>query len=197
LTPRRAQLPAHRIWLRIAQPNWADPVDPSFAQETGGRWNPPRSSPALYLNADVQTARGQIERLCAGTPVTPDDLDDHAYVLVGATLPGTQEVADGVHDEGLAALSLPATYPLNARGATMPHADCQPIGAALHRAGLRGIWCRSATTPDGRGRELAWFSGKQRARAIPGLRLPYGKWRHARSWQGIGLRDQPDPVPVE
>jgi hypothetical protein len=42
---------------------------------------------ALYLNADVLTARAQIERMLAGSPVRIDDLDDDAYVLVAATVP--------------------------------------------------------------------------------------------------------------
>ena len=37
-------------WLRIADPGWRDPLDPTFAQRFGGRWNPPDSFPTLYFN---------------------------------------------------------------------------------------------------------------------------------------------------
>jgi hypothetical protein len=52
----------------------------------------------------VQTARLQIERMLAGSPVHPGDLDDSANVLVAATLPRSQRCGDTVTDPGLRAL---------------------------------------------------------------------------------------------
>lgn len=194
MTPLRVKLPRDRIWLRVVNSDWIEPLDPEYAREHGGRWNPAHSFPTLYLNADVVTARLQIERLLVGTPVLPEDLTDDAYALVAATLPRTQAVADAVSVSGLRALKLPRSYPLDATGALVPHAHCQAIGASVHRQDLRGVWCRSACTDDGRGRELAWFPAN-RARATPvwSTPLPFGSWRYASSWRELGIAEQLDP----
>ncbi len=194
MTPRPLNLPAGRVWLRVAKPDWADPLDPGYAKNVGGRWNPPNSFPTLYLSGNVITARLQIERMCAGTPITPDDLADDAYMLVAATLPSAQPSADAVTEEGLIALGLPTSYPLDDQGHSVSHATCQPIGASLEQQGRSGIWCRSACSPDGHGRELAWFSGSQRAAAVWNKPLPFGLWRHADTWHDVELADQRDPT---
>ena len=66
-------------WLRIADPSWTNPLDPTFAQRTGGRWNPPDSYPTLYLNEDLATVHAQVRHLFAGRGVEPDDLDEAAF----------------------------------------------------------------------------------------------------------------------
>lgn len=147
-----------RHWFRVADPNWDDPLDPSYAQHHGGRWNPPNSFPTLYLNGDLRTARTQIIHMLEGFPVDPEDLDA-PYVLVTLTLPRGQVVADAVTKEGLDRLGLPSTYPVF-NGVRVSHDECRPIGAAVKLAGLRGVHARSATTPDGSGRELAWFPAR-------------------------------------
>lgn len=60
------------------------------------RWNPPSSFPTLYLNGDLHAARAQIDRLLQGQPVDPEDLADPGFVLVTATLPRGQDVADAL-----------------------------------------------------------------------------------------------------
>lgn len=171
-----------RHWLRVTDASWDDPLDPSFAQRHGGRWNPPGSFPALYLNEDLETARSQITHMLEGSPVDPEDLDA-PYVLVTVSLPRSQIAADAVTDEGLDALGLPPTYPLF-DGALVSHDECQPIGAAVKLAGLRGVHARSAATPDGVGRELAWFPARpsSKARRVASDR-PFADW-----WYG-GARD--------
>jgi hypothetical protein len=67
-----------------------NPLDPSFAQRLGGRWNPPGEYPTLCLNADLATARSQLERMLEGYPAGLDDLDDDAFLLVAARLPERQ-----------------------------------------------------------------------------------------------------------
>lgn len=198
MTPRLVRLPDGRVWLRLAEPEWGDPLDPTFAAEFGGRWNPPGSYPVLYLNGDVQTVRLQIERMLAGSPVHPDDLDDEAYVLVPATLPRSQRSADAVTDPGLRALGLPTSYPLDQAGEPIGHAPCQAIGAELRTDDVRGVWCRSACTGDGLGRELAWFPATPRSRARRAWDepLPLGRWRDADGWSDLGLDAQPDPYPA-
>lgn len=190
-------LPERRIWLRVADPLWTDPLDPSFAAATGGRWNPSDSFPVLYLNADVSAARLQIDRIVEDQPFTADDLDDDAYLLVAATLPRSQTCADAVSRAGLKSLGLPVGYPLDAAGEVVERGVCQPIGAEVKEAGLRGVWCISAALATHAGRELAWFpaSARSRARPIWPEGQPLGQWRDATDWSHIGLTEQTDPAP--
>jgi RES domain-containing protein len=189
-------LPDGRVWLRVASASWNNPLDPSHAREAGGRWNPPHTYPALYLNADLATARGQLERMLQGYPVGLDDLDEDAFVLVAVRLPKRQRCADAVSTAGLKALELPASYPLDAKGKAVPHSRCQRVGSAVRARRLRGLWCRSAVTPDGRGRELAWFPASARSRARPVWERPLSlaAWLYARQWTDIGLATQANPL---
>jgi len=166
-----------RSWFRVADEHWDDPLDPSFAQQHGGPWNPPDSFPTLYLNEDIATARAQISRMLAGWPADSEDLDA-PFVLVTVALPRNQTVADAVTDEGLERLGLPTTYPIDAAGSEVPHRACRPIGAAVKLSGLRGAHARSAATADGSGRELAWFPARRssRARRVAPDR-PFDDWR--------------------
>ena len=105
-------LPDGKLWVRITRPHHEDPYDPSWAQRYGGRWNPPNSFATLYLNADVATARRQIERLLEDTVVAPDDLTGDAYELVGAYLPDAQVAADVVvHPPPSGSFSAPQPQP--------------------------------------------------------------------------------------
>lgn len=165
-----------KTWFRVADTGWDNPLDPSFAQRYGGRWNPPGSYRTLYLNEDVDTARSQIHRMLEGSPVRPEDLDDR-FVLVTATLPSRQRVADAVTDEGLEALGLAGSYPLDDKGKRVPHETCRPIGESVHGLGLRGVRARSAATTDGAGRELAWFPARPTSKATPlGPPIPFDEW---------------------
>jgi hypothetical protein len=171
------RLPDGHRWLRLADPAWDDPLDPGFAARLGGRWNPPGSFPVLYLNEDVVTARLNLRRFLEGLPYGPEDLrDDTAPVLVVATIPRNQVVADVHTPAGVAAAGLPATYPLDRRGRLVGHEVCRPVGLAARRAGLRGIRCRSARAPVGAGRELAWFPATAASRARALGRLAFGSW---------------------
>ncbi len=166
----------HR-WLRICQPDRADPLDDTYSQHRGGRWNPPDSWRTLYLNEDVVTARLNVERFIADWPYEPEDLRaDAGPQLVVAVLPGRQRVADVHSPDGVASVGLPATYPLARSGRLVDHERCQGIGAEVVDAGLRGIRCRSARSPQGAGRELAWFPATARSRARMLERLVFGDW---------------------
>jgi len=165
---RTELLPEGHEWLRIADKGWlkGDPLDPSFAAIRGGRWNPPDSFPTLYLNEDVVTARINLRHFIEGWPYEPEDLrNDTGPVLVHALLPRKQVVADVHSREGVAAVKLPAGFPLDEHSQLVPHAVCQAIGLEAKRTGLRGVRARSARAPDGAGRELAWFPATRRSRA--------------------------------
>ncbi len=193
---KSVRIPDGRIWLRVADPEWQDPLDPSFAAELGGRWNPPHSFETLYLNGDLATARMQIEQMLQGSPVRIDDLDDDAYVLIAATLPRDQDCLDAVSDEGVTAAGLPDTYPCGADGEIIGHAMTQAVGRTAHEARLRGVWCRSACSTDGRGRELAWFPATSRSRAHAVWRTPkpLSEWRDAGAWAYLGEEEQAEPA---
>jgi hypothetical protein len=172
------QVPDGHLWLRITRPHYGDPFDPTFAQRDGGRWNPPDSWPTLYLNADLVTVHAQVRHLFVGRGIEPDDLDDDAPIrLAAATLPRRQRAADVVTSDGVTAVGLPPSYPLDERGEEIPHQTTRAIGVEVHDAGLRGVLCRSAA---GIGREFAWYPAA-RATAHPLWPTPlgFGIWRHA------------------
>ncbi len=176
-------LPDSASWQRIADPAWADPVDPSFAATIGGRWNPPGSWPTLYLNEDIVTARLNMALFTDPFPYEPEDLrPDHAPVLVEVRLPRSQIVADVHTPGGIAKAGLPATYPVYPTSPTghgeakVGHGTCQDVGQRAHALGLRGVRCRSATSPLGEGRELAWFPATARSRATIVDTTPFVDW---------------------
>jgi len=170
-------LPDGRIWYRIAESDWIDPLDPSFAAVAGGRWNPPGSHPTLYLNEDRITARLNLKGFIDGWPYDPEDLlDKTGPVLIHATLPARQRVADVHTRSGVAAVNLPPTYPLDAGGSIVEHAVCQPIGLEANSAGLRGVRARSARAPEGGDRELAWFPATRGSHARVRLIQSFDAW---------------------
>lgn len=170
-------LPEGHTWLRIADPAWADPLDPTFAGTEGQRWNPPDSFAVLYLNEDLVTARLNLRLFIADWPFEPEDLrDDTGPCLAEAQLPRAQRVADVHSRRGVAAVGLPPSYPLDVDGRLIGHEVCQPIGATAKAQGLRGVRCRSARAPDGAGRELAWFPATSRSRARLGGIAAFETW---------------------
>lgn len=170
-------LPDAHLWMHIADRAWADPLNPTFVKSHGQRWNPPGSFPVLYLNEDLVTARLNLRLFIAGWPFEPEDLrDDTGPCLVSASLPRAQRVADVHSRAGVAAVGLPASFPLDANRQLIGHEVCQPIGVDARRQGLRGVRCRSARAPEGAGRELAWFPATSRSKArLEGV-APFETW---------------------
>lgn len=161
--------------LRVADPDWLDPLDPTFAaQGRGQRWNPP-GLPCLYLNHDRATARANVARKYVGLPYGPEDLDPTTGpLLVEVDVPiGT--AADAYTDDGLAELGLPTTYPFDGSGGVIPHDVCQPLGQGAFDAGLDGVDARSAAA--GGDRELAWFPRGRVLAARPAT--PFDEWWYA------------------
>ena len=167
-------------WLRITERAWENPVDPTFAQRHGGRWNPPNSWPTVYLNADVATARANVHRFAARWPYEVEDLrPDAGPDLVEALLPTRQRVLDVDSVEGVASVGLPRSYPVDSGGEVVAHEPCRRIGRRARNAGLMGVYCRSAAIADGTGRELAWFPNGQHA--VVRTRTPFAEWFHAQA----------------
>lgn len=150
---------------RVADPNWSDPLNVSYSTRSGGRWNAPGQFRVLYLNASMEVARANVQRLFVGLPYGPEDLEPaNAPLLLGVDVLAADYV-DAVSDQGLSELGLPASYPVDSRGSAVPHSDCQPIGRAAYDDAEPGIACRSAA-PGAREEELAWFA--LLGRSLPG-----------------------------
>jgi hypothetical protein len=162
-------------YLRVADPGWGDPLDGSYAGRSGGRWNPPGSFPVVYLCRGVRVARANVFSRLRDQPYGPEDLDPASGpVLVATHLPETRQV-DVVTARGCRAAGLPASYPLDARGRTIAHERCQPIGMTAWREGEPGIACRSAAPgASRRDEELAWFGRRRRLR--PRRVLEFERW---------------------
>ncbi len=174
---RKERLPDAHTWWRVADGAWRDPLDPSFAQHHGGRWNPPDSFPTLYLNEDRVTARLNLRSFISGWPYEPEDLrEDTGPILVGARLPRRQTVCDAHSRRGVVAASLPESYPFDKRGNRIAHATCQSVGVRAKEAGLRGVRARAAQSRDGAGRDLAWFPASSRSVAQCTETLTFEDW---------------------
>lgn len=152
-------------FLRVAEADWTDPLDTSFSQLGGGRWNAPRTHPTLYLNADEVTARANVRAKFRRLPYGPEDLDPaDAPHLVEVAVPAGQ-ACELRTDDGLVAVGLPATYPVDRIGESVSWDACWPIGAQAYEGELDGVACRSAA-PGGL-EELAWFP--QPGRPVPSI----------------------------
>jgi hypothetical protein len=163
--------------VRVADPAWLRPLDPRFAQERGGRWNPPRSFPVVYLCATRDVARAVVLRRFEGLPYgVVDLLPSRAPVLIATDVPEGRLV-DLVGDAGCRAAGLPATYPLDRRGSRIAWERTQPVGEAPWGQGERGIACRSsAMARRERGEELAWFVRASRDRLRVTRRTAFEDW---------------------
>ena len=183
--PHVVLLPAAHVWWRVADTAWDDPLDATWADRTGGRWNSPGDGPTLYLSADVESACAQVPRMLRGTAIDAEDLRDNApFVLVPVALPARQRVADATSDTGLVALGLPRTYPNRPRGGEVPWSACRRAARAVRVAALRGVSARSAATQDGSGRELAWFPAAGAKARAAGPTVRFADWRHADAGPG-------------
>ena len=131
----------------------------------------------LYLNEDMVTARLNLRAFIADWPYEPEDLrDDTGPILSGCILPRRQVVCDVHSPDGVRAAGLPDTYPFERDGRPVPHSRCQPVGVQAKSAGLRGVRVRSARSPDGAGRELAWFPASVRSHARRIRTLAFTAW---------------------
>jgi RES domain-containing protein len=61
-------------YLRVCDPTWADPLDVTYSQLQGGRWNPKSEFGALYLCATVTVAAANACKTYEGEVATLFDL---------------------------------------------------------------------------------------------------------------------------
>ena len=164
-------------FVRVADPVWRRPLDPTFAAGRGGRWNPPDSFPVLYLCATPAVAREVVLGRFDGLPYGLLDLrSDRRPVLIETGVPSHRAV-DVLTDAGCRAASLPATYPYDTRGRKIRWERTQPIGEAAWAQGERSIACRSAALPKGGdGEELAWFVRERTDRLVVSARRAFDDW---------------------
>ena len=45
-------VPRGGVYVRVADPDWDDPLSGEFAKARGGRWNAPGAFPVVYLSGD-------------------------------------------------------------------------------------------------------------------------------------------------
>jgi hypothetical protein len=153
-------------YYRVADVDWSDPLDGSFAQTKGGRWNPPGSFPVVYLNATEELARTLVRAQMNSVGVEPEELDPVEGPLLVTSHVSGEEFVDIVSDDGCIAAGLPTSYPLNTSGERIGHAECQPIGVEAWDRGEPGIACRTPNQgAPAQAEELAWFERDHRLTA--------------------------------
>jgi hypothetical protein len=179
-------------YLRVADPDWDEPLDGSYSARFGGRWNPPGTFAVCYLNRDLATARANarqlLERRLSGLPFVVDDIDpDELPVLIGTDV-DDDEVVDAVTDDGCSDLGLPRSYPYADTGEVVPWGVCQPIGNTAWDHGQSGIACRSAAeSAPPEGEQLAWFQRDRRLEVAE--RRSFAEWYGPADWpDGAGDR---------
>lgn len=169
-------------FTRVADPDWDDPLDGSWAQRRGGRWNAPGSYATVYLNGNETVARLNArkmlrERTLEGMPFSLDDMDPRAMPVLVTAWVEESKACDCVTNDGLVACGLPVTYSRDADGAVMGHDACQPVGARAFDAGVCGVLSRSALeAAEPRDIELAWFPAHGGALTMVGSAVPFTTW---------------------
>jgi RES domain len=161
---------------RLAEPHWENPLDTGFSKQHGGRWNAPGSYGVLYLNLTEHMARIQVEHKLAGHPYDIEDLAPAAqHDLVEVDVAET-DALDLVSDDGLQAVGLPVSYPLDAAGRPVPLGQCQRVGRAAYDEPLPAIACRSAAAGAAPAdEELAVFDRDVALVTLTGRR-PFADW---------------------
>ena len=146
------------VYVRVADPDWDEPLSGEFARVRGGRWNAPGVFPVVYLNGDDRVARANVLQRFAGLPYGPEDLEPSAAPILVSTSVPEEDFVDAVGVAGCVAAGLPASYPVDDDGVPVSHETCRPVGRAAWDAGLPGIACRSAApAAPPTGEELARF----------------------------------------
>ena len=167
-------------YSRVADPDWDDPLDTDFSLATGGRWNAPGTFPVLYLNETLGAARANVSMRLAEQRrlgITIDMLDPLGLPVLVEVLVSSGTATDLTSDDGLAAVGLPLSYPLDAAGERVDHARCRLIGAPAHEAPHQGIRARCAAPGAARvDLELACFRDNGGFAELTGNQRPFRDW---------------------
>jgi len=172
----------------VVDPDWPDPLDGAVAIERGGRWNPPGTYPAVYLNADLGTARANarllIDRAIERMPFAFEDLDPAGLPALWSVRVPSADILDATTGEGLQAAGLPVSYPRQRAGDPLPWEPCQRAGARAHRDGVRRIAYRSSAFAAGAG-EVAWIGDASDSLACTAGARDFADW----FWGDPGAED--------
>jgi len=129
----------------------------------------------VYLNRTRSVARKFVAHKLRDQPYSPEDLDPVAGPMLVTVDLENEDHVDVVTDEGCITAGLPASYPRDDAGETIPHEVCRPIGQVAWDTGEPGIACRSATeaaVPTDE--ELAWFQRAERLTDVG--KEPFASW---------------------
>lgn len=157
-------------FFRVADPSWHNPLDTSYSKVFGGRWNPPREFGVLYLCGTVLVAAANARKTFENEIATlydllPEARPDLQYVNVKRA-----SFVDVFTEEGVKAVRLPASYPLD-----VSWNRCRTIARRLYAARENGILSRSAVTALQLGEELAIFDTSL-SLVKRGRKLPFMEW---------------------
>ncbi len=163
--------------FRVIPHTAVDPLGTNFAQERGGRWNPPNSFPVLYAFTNRALAREYAQSQLAQGVLTLDEAQPEALSDLLVLTCDYPRLVDAASDAGLQALNLPTSYPVGFIGTW---AATQPIGLALYTVGNGGLVTRSASSTSWTGPFINWgevaiFTDKA---PLPTLvdRVSYEEW---------------------
>ena len=125
------------------------------ARVIGGRWNPPRSFPVLYLGLSRETVVGEFQRLAARQHLAPEAFLPRTYYTYEVELTALLDLRapDAREAVGLDARDL----------VTDDRAVCQAVGDAAHACNREGIIVPGAT---GAGEVLAVFIARLRPSSV-------------------------------
>lgn len=172
LGEHRLTTPRAGTYYRVVAPEWIDPLDTSYSERSGGRWNPSGEFGALHLNANTRVAAANARARHSGRAIDLFDLLPQARPdLVELEIP-TLDVVDACSTRGITALGFDERFP---HGVACP--ACQAIARAAHSTGLPGVAARSnaeASSTAFPGEELALF--EEVAIGPPRARLAFKDW---------------------
>ena len=160
-------------YYRVCKPDWDDCADTSHAKANGARWNPRGAFGALYLCATIEVAAANARSQHSGRAIGLFSLRPERRPQLQRFDVTSARFVDVVTPPGVAAAGLPPEFPHG-----VGWSRCQPIAAAAHKAGERGIACRSAAECEPQrwlGEELAVFDSAPQPK-------PVGKRRAFRDW---------------
>ena len=137
----------------MADPAWRRPLDPGFAAQRGGRWNPPGSFPVIYLCATRDVARANVLRRFVGLPYGLIDVfPERRPVLIETDVP-TDGRSTWCRTRDAGRRVCPSRTRSTGAGGSWGWGRTQPIGAIAWDQGEVSIAARSAaSTKDERGK---------------------------------------------